>query len=110
MPADAQDFKKVEQSFEAMPYIGDENIPTVVVDGYWGVLQKEGTVRLNLVEERFDPASERVAKVAVLRLVIENTAFLNIVEGLSQVAAHLRAVRTQAHQTPEEAGDPGVTP
>ena len=108
MPADTQDFRRVEQTFQTMPYIENENIPTVVVDGYWGVLQKEGTIRLNLVEERYDPSSERVAKVAVLRLVIENTTFLNIVDALSQLAGHLKAARAKMQQTPEEQGDPGV--
>jgi hypothetical protein len=81
--------------FEKLPVVCEEPVPTIAVDGYWGVITKDNSVRVNLVEERFDPGSDRVYKYVVARLFMPIDSFLGMVDGLSALAQRIRSERKQ---------------
>jgi hypothetical protein len=83
--------RKGNYVFDELETICNEPIPTIFVDGYWGVIKKENSVRLNMVEERFDPGNNKVYKYIVARLVMPVDVLHGIASSLSNLSAELKA-------------------
>ena len=63
--------------------------PEIYVDGYHGVSVANGVAKLNFFTTAFDPQTEKISKVAALRLTCSMSVLVAIYEALGQTLTDL---------------------
>lgn len=73
------------------PVEGLASAPEFFVEGYRGVMLREGVVKLNFFSLRFDPAAEAVRPRAALTLSMPERDFHDVVQALSALSEDMKA-------------------
>jgi len=76
---------KKEDRIPKKEAVYQELIPSVIIDGIDGILHTGSTVRINLVEERFNPTSSEILRFSTLRLIIPLNKFEEFVKTLEKI-------------------------
>lgn len=70
--------------------LGLHSAPEIFAEGYRGAMFRAGVVKINFFANRFDPATERIEKHAVLTLAVPTADFPDIVRGFAALAQELQ--------------------
>lgn len=69
----------------------DNAAPAIYCDGYQGVWVTNSTVKINLVEERFNPENpSEIVRHQVGKLIMPVNVFIGTVESLAKVAQEMK--------------------
>lgn len=77
--------------FDQLETVIDPGSITLYVDGYWGVIVKEHSVRLNLFQEKHDGMGS-VKKHIIATIVMDRSAFIGVANGLAKLRDTLSSV------------------
>jgi len=75
-----------------------DNLPTIFVDGFSGLSVTNGVVKLNLVEDSYDPAKENVTRSVVVRLAMSTTTFSEFVQVINSIHTEIFADKAASRE------------
>jgi hypothetical protein len=75
-----------------------EPIESIFIDGFQGISITNGTVRINLHEDKYDPVTEKVNRHIVKRICLSQGSFISFIDTLNQVKNSMVAGIEDSHK------------